>query len=142
MNSNKDYEALHKFLLPNMKLEDVLVDMNDFKNEPAKPEKPKEFPPLESHSPKPVPEDDKTEVDTEVEKKSRKQKRLQKRLQERNQNKLIQKSKKETEKKKLTKEALEERLKQIKESIKDEKKKEGLEESDVKRLTRVIFGEH
>jgi hypothetical protein len=138
MNSNKDYEALHKFLLPNMKLEDVLVDMNDFKNEPAKPEKPKEFPPLESDSPKPVPEDDKTEVDTEVEKKSRKQKRLQ----ERNQNKLIQKSKKETEKKKLTKEALEERLKQIKESIKDEKKKEGLEESDVKRLTRVIFGEH
>jgi hypothetical protein len=138
MNSNKDYEALHKFLLPNMKLEDVLVDMNDFKNEPAKPEKPKEFPPLESHSPKPVPEDDKTEVDTEVEKKSRKQKRLQ----ERNQNKLIQKSKKETEKKKLTKEALEERLKQIKESIKDEKKNEGLEESDVKRLTRVIFGEH
>ncbi len=134
MNSNKDYEALHKFLLPNMKLEDVLVDMNDFKNEPAKPEKPKEFPPLESDSPKPVSEDDKTEV----EKKSRKQKRLQ----ERNQNKLIQKSKKETEKKKLTKEALEERLKHIKESIKDEKKKEGLEESDVKRLTRVIFGEH
>lgn len=134
MNSNKDYEALHKFLLPNMKLEDVIVDMNDFKNEPAKPEKPKEFPPLESDSPKAVPEDDKTEV----EKKSRKQKRLQ----ERNQNKLIQKSKKETEKKKLTKEALEERLKHIKESIKDEKKKEGLEESDVKRLTRVIFGDH
>lgn len=134
MNSNKDYEALHKFLLPNMKLEDVLVDMNDFKNEPAKPEKPKEFPPLESDSPKPVvPEDDKAEV----EKKSRKQKRLQ----ERNRNKLIEKSKKETEKKKLSKETLEERLKQIKESIKDEKKKEGLEDSDVKRLTRVIFGQ-
>lgn len=133
MNSNKDYEALHKFLLPNMKLEDVLVDMNDFKNEPAKPEKPKEFPPLESDSAKPVPEHDKAEV----EKKSRKQKRLQ----DRNRNKLIEKSKKETEKKKLSKETLEERLKQIKESIKDAKKKEGLEESDVKRLTRVIFGQ-
>jgi hypothetical protein len=133
MNSNKDYEALHKFLLPNMKLEDVLVDMNQFKNEPAKPEKPKEFPPLNNETHKANPEDEKREV----EKKSRKQKRLQ----ERTQTKLIEKSKKETEKKKLSKEKMEERLKQIKESIKDEKKKEGLEETDVKRLTRVIFGQ-
>ena len=127
MNSNKDYEALHKFLLPNMKLEDVLVDMNEFKNAPAQPEKPKEIPSLESDS-KPV--------ENSI-KKSRKQKRLQ----DRTRSKIIEKSKKEDQKTKLTKEKLEERLRQIKEAVKDDKKKEGLGENDVKRLTRVIFGD-
>jgi len=130
MNSNADYEALHKFLLPNMKLQDVLVDMNEFKNAPAQPEKPKEIPPLESNS---KPEDDKREV----EKKSRKQKRLQ----DRTRSKILEKNKKEEQKTKLSKEKLEERLNQIKQSVKDSKKTEGMEEKDVKRLTRVIFGD-
>ena len=102
MNSNKDYEALHKFLLPNMKLEDVLVNMNEFKNAPAQPEKPKETPPLDSES---KPEDDKREV----EKKSRKQKRLQDRTRE----KILERNKKETTKIKLSKEKINERLQKI-----------------------------
>ena len=134
MNLNKDYEMLHKFLLPHMKLEDVLINMNDFKNDHAKIKKDESTTDLASGI-KPVVPD--TPADTPVvQKTSRKQKRLQ----ERNREKVVERTKKDTDKKFVNKEKMAKRLEQIKRDVEDSKKRSGFADKDINRIDRIAFG--
>lgn len=115
------YEALHKFLLPNHSIDDVLIDINKI-----------------TKSDKPVETGIKPDVkpESEVKQEESKLPRKQRRLQERTQAKLTDKEKRIKQKKAENIETIKKTLKQIKESIRSET----FSDSDKTRINRVIFG--
>jgi hypothetical protein len=132
---DSSYQALHKFLLPNTKLEDVMVNMNDFKNEASKPQaktciqpstnSPSTDTPTgveDDHTPKPVIP------------------RLQKRLNERIQHKLSFREERKQKKETAARLEKEERLRRIKEEMKAQSKISGFREADLERIKRIVHG--
>lgn len=130
---NNEYKALHKFLFPNKKIEDVMVDMNQFTNSvPPKAEtlSPKiDAPSIEP--PKPSEEDMKKPSIP----------RKQKRLNDRIQTKLTVREERQEKQRVMSKQKRDEKLKKIKEEMKREKEMANFQEDDVTRIKRIIFGQ-
>ncbi len=118
---DSSYQALHKFLLPNTKLEDVMVNMNDFKNEASKPSG-IESSNLEESNEKPVIP------------------RRQKRLNERIQHKLGSREDRKQKREVAARLEKDERLRRIKEETKTQSKTSVFQPDDLERIKRVVHG--
>jgi hypothetical protein len=142
---DSSYPALHKFLLPNTKLEDVMVDMNAFKNHASKPktgvEQPAGGQPCDSK-----PDDDQLQSsNTENPSGSESNDkptipRRQKRLNERIQHKVSFREKRKQKKETIVRLEKEERLRRIKEETKTQSKTSGFQENDLERIKRIVHG--
>ncbi len=132
---DSSYQALHNYLLPNTKLQDVMVDMNAFKNEASKPQAKTCIQPAtdspstdtptgveDDHTPKPVIP------------------RRQKRLNERIQHKLSFREERKQKKETASRVEKEERLRRIKEEMKVQSKISGFHEADLERIKRIVHG--
>lgn len=120
---DSSYQALHKFLLPNTKLEDVMVNMNDFKNEASKPSG------IESSN---VQENESNEKPVIP--------RRQKRLNERIQHKLGSREDRKEKREAAARLEKDERLRRIKEETKTQSKTSGFQHDDLERIKRVVHG--
>jgi hypothetical protein len=128
---NDEYKALHKFLFPNKKIEDVMVDMNQFTNSaPPKTETPKSDLLIKEPS-KPSEEDMKKPSIP----------RKQKRLNDRIQTKLTVREERQEKQRLVNKQKRDEKFKKIKEEMKREKEMANFQEDDVTRIKRIIFGD-
>ena len=118
---DSSYPTLHKFLLPNTKLEDVMVNMNDFKNEASKPSGIESKPDinLEESNEKPVIP------------------RRQKRLNERIQHKLGSREDRKQKREAAVRLEKDERLRRIKEQTSKTSK---LQHHDLERIKRIVHG--
>lgn len=129
------YPALHKFLLPNTKLEDVMVDMNAFKNSASKPKTGAEQPTgdqLQSSNPE-NPSGSESNDKPPI---PRRQKRLNERIQHKVSFREERKQKRET----IVRLEKEERLRRIKEETKTQSKTSGFQENDLERIKRIVHG--
>jgi hypothetical protein len=118
---DSSYPALHKFLLPNTKLEDVMVNMNDFKNEASKPSG------IESSNVEENKSNEKPVIP-----------RRQKRLNERIQHKLGSREDRKQKREAAVRLEKDERLRRIKEQT---SKTSGLQhDDDLERIKRIVHG--
>lgn len=127
---DSSYQALHKFLLPNTKLEDVMVNMNDFTNEASKP--------------KPTSSGTESKPDSNVQENESNEKpvipRRQKRLNERIQHKLGSREDRKQKREAGARLEKDERLRRIKEETKTQSKTSGFQHDDLERIKRVVHG--
>lgn len=137
------YAALHKFLLPNTKLQDVMVDMNEFKNDANKPDaeadKPKAEVPkgLNASSDKPAgTKSDDNDAPSTKPSMPRKQKRYNDRINQ----KLTLRDERKRKQEVQAKLEKEERLNRIREATRNEVKTSSFKEDDIQRIQRVAFG--
>lgn len=128
---DSSYQALHKFLLPNTKLEDVMVDMNAFKNEASKPAGDKPT------GDKPATEDSE---DTSGNNPKPAMPRRQKRLNERIQHKLSFREERKQKRETAARLEKEERLRRIKEETRTQSKTSEFQENDLERIKRIVHG--
>ena len=123
---DSSYQALHKFLLPNTKLEDVMVNMNDFTNEASKPSGTESKP------------------DSNLEENESNEKpvipRRQKRLNERIQHKLGSREDRKQKREAVARLEKDERLRRIKEETKTQSKTSEFQHDDLERIKRVVHG--
>jgi polynucleotide 5'-kinase involved in rRNA processing len=117
---DSSYPALHKFLLPNTKLEDVMVNMNDFKNEASKPSG------IETSNVEENKSNEKPVIP-----------RRQKRLNERIQHKLGSREDRKQKREAAVRLEKGERLRRIKEQT---SKTSGLQDDDLERIKRIVHG--
>ena len=115
---DSSYPTLHKFLLPNTKLEDVMVNMNDFKNEASKPSGTESSNVEESNEKPVIP-------------------RRQKRLNERIQHKLGSREDRKQKREAAVRLEKDERLRRIKEETSKTSK---LQHHDLERIKRIVHG--
>ena len=124
---DSSYQALHKFLLPNTKLEDVMVNMNDFTNEASKPK-----PTSSGRESSNVQENESNEKPVIP--------RRQKRLNERIQHKLGSREDRKQKREAAARLEKDERLRRIKEETKTQSKRSVFQHDDLERIKRVVHG--